>query len=182
MIFFGDLLKQFLKDTQNAQAVQLMGKQNLYEHSVRVPLILRGPGLPAGLQVEAQHYSFDLFATLCTLIGVTAPDSVAGRDLTPALQQPEPIRLLYPTLFGFYDDIQRSVKDSRWKLIRYYRSKRRNAGSERIQLFDLANDPWETDDLAADPAHTPRRDALLAELARWQQTMHDPLAGPISDR
>ena len=45
----------------------LMGKQNCYEHSIRVPLILCGPGIPKGQKSESYVYLMDLFPTLCSL-------------------------------------------------------------------------------------------------------------------
>ena len=157
----------------------LMGKQNLYDHSIRVPLIMRGPSLPSGLKVDVQHYSFDLLPTLCKLTDTPIPDPIEGQDLNHVIQRPESPPQLYPTLFAFYDDIQRSVKDSRWKLIRYYYSERRAAGSQRMQLFDLKNDPWEMHDLIADLTYQTHRDRLLNELTQWQRQIGDPLLNTV---
>ncbi|MCF7838435.1 MAG: sulfatase-like hydrolase/transferase, partial [Candidatus Marinimicrobia bacterium] len=54
----------------------LMGKQNLYDHSVRVPLVFSGPGIPAGRQCPALTYLLDVFPTLCDLSGLATPPSV----------------------------------------------------------------------------------------------------------
>ena len=61
----------------------LLGKQSLYEHSMRSPLIIAGPGIPAGRSTAAFTYLFDLFPTICDLAGVKPPDGLAGRDLRP---------------------------------------------------------------------------------------------------
>ena len=52
-----------------------MGKQSCYEHSVRVPLVFAGPGLPRGVRTEAFAYLLDIFPTLCELTGTPVPAS-----------------------------------------------------------------------------------------------------------
>ena len=150
-----------------------MGKQNLYDHSIRVPLVLRGPGLPAGAEVEALCYSFDLFPTLCALADLEAPVTVEGQDLVPLAKGSGHTR--YETVFALYDDIQRAVSDGEWKLIRYYPSARRRAGSDRTQLFRLRADPWEVENLAASPEHQSELERLHAALAAWRRRVDDPL-------
>ncbi len=153
----------------------LFGKQNLYDPSVRVPLILAGPGLPRGGRVEALTQSYDLFPTLCALTGTQVPPTVEGRDLVPLAHGQRPT--LHQSAWAMYRDVQRMVTDGRWKLIRYYRSERRRSGTECIQLFDLETDPWEMHDQSPDPAQADRVRALADCLARWQAELGDPLAG-----
>lgn len=145
----------------------LLGKQNLYEHSVRVPLILRGPGVPRGRRCGALAYAFDLFATLSELAGVPTPSGIDSRSLVPALAGSSSPR---EVLCSAYMDCQRMVTDGRWKLIAY-----RVAGCERLQLFDLEADPDETHDLACAPSAEARRTIrrLSARLARWQAEAGD---------
>ena len=75
----------------------LMGKQNLYDHSVRVPLIFAGPGIPQGEQRDALVYLLDIFPTLCDLTGTDIPASVEGHSLKPCIDDPsqEPRDTLY---------------------------------------------------------------------------------------
>ena len=68
------------------------------------------------------------------------------------------------------------VSTGDWKLIRYYVSAIDGAGEDRIQLFNLADDPWEMNDLAQDPAHQEHVQAMTAELSAWQKRVGDPLA------
>ena len=80
----------------------LIGKQNLYEHSVRVPLIVSGPGIPAGAKTDAMCYLFDLLPTLGGWAGVPAPAGSQGLDLTAVLRDPAqrgrpPTRVRLPT-------------------------------------------------------------------------------------
>src|SRR5436853_2751265 len=63
----------------------LMGKQNMYEHSVHVPAIVRGPGLPRGYRVAGLAHTYDLYPTLCELMGVPVPATVESRNLLPLL-------------------------------------------------------------------------------------------------
>lgn len=154
----------------------LLGKQNLYEHSIRVPLILSGPGLPRHEQVEAIIYAYDLFPTLCELVGLPIPETVESQSLLPLIRGEKGAGR--NSVYAAYKDVQRMVSDGAWKLIRYYRSASRAAGSERRQLFHLAEDPWERYDLASDPGQRERLQHLAAELAAWQRRVGDPYFSP----
>jgi len=62
----------------------LLGKQNVFEHSMRTPLIIAGPGVPRGKTTRAFTYLFDLFPTICDVLGVpTPPVELAGASLRP---------------------------------------------------------------------------------------------------
>jgi arylsulfatase A-like enzyme len=150
----------------------LMGKQNLYDHSIRVPLLIRGLGLPAGRRVEVPTCHPDLLPTLCDLLDVPAPAtegaSLAGLARAESPAGPREV------VCSVYQDVMRSASDGRWKLIRYYRA--RDVGTNRLQLFDLAADPGETADRSADPAARPHLERLAAALAAWQRSAADPWA------
>ncbi len=133
----------------------LIGKQNLYEHSMRVPLIVAGPGLAADKRSEAMCYLFDVMPTLGKLCGIATPQGSNGRALVDVLKDPaKPGRSF---LMFKYKSVQKALNDGRWKLIRY-------PHVDRTQLFDLQSDPFETKDLSADPAQTERIKAMLAKL------------------
>ena len=70
----------------------LFGKQNMYEHSVRVPMILCGPGIPENQKRDAYVYVLDLFPTLCDLTDIPVPDSVEGSSFVRAIRSDEPAR------------------------------------------------------------------------------------------
>lgn len=146
----------------------LMGKQNNYDHSVRVPLLLCGPGIPKGGRSDALVYLLDLYPTLCDYLGLPVPLSVEGRSFLPALTQPEYRHR--ENLFFAYGNLLRSVKDSRYKLLEY------RGPICRTQLFDLQQDPAEVKDLSQDPAQASRiRDLrlLLEEYHKsWEDTDH----------
>jgi arylsulfatase A-like enzyme len=149
----------------------LMGKQNLYEHN-KPPLLIHGPGIPKG-KSEALVYLFDLFPTLCDLTGTPTPTGLDGQSLLPILKGEK--TKVRDSLFGAYRDCQRMVRDERWKLLKY-----NAAGVRNVQLFDLANDPDEVTNLAADPRHREqviRLEKLLVDAQKWAG---DPLDGDLN--
>lgn len=145
----------------------LLGKQNLYEHSLKAPLIISGPGIPEGQVAEALVYLYDLFPTLCHLLDVQAPEGVEGKSLLPVILGAQ--KEVRNTLFTAYADVQRAVKDHRWKLIRYPKI-------NYTQLFDLKNDPYELNNLAAKPAYAEKTIAMMLLLQEWQTQTGDTLA------
>lgn len=147
----------------------LFGKQNCYEHSVRVPLIFAGPGIPENKRTEAYAYLFDIFPTLCELTGTDIPQSVEGKSLLPAINEDELIR---DDLYFAYCGFQRAVKDRQYKLIEYVFEEKHI----KTQLFDLSNDPWELDNLA-DKAECQEkvaemRNKLIALRDEWGDENH----------
>jgi arylsulfatase A-like enzyme len=120
----------------------LFGKQNCYDHSVRVPLIFAGPGVPENQRSDALVYLLDIFPTLCELTGTEIPDSVEGKSMVKAMHNPElPVR---DELYFAYCDFQRAVRHEQYKLIEYV------VEGKHImtQFFDLESDPMELDNLA----------------------------------
>jgi arylsulfatase A-like enzyme len=143
----------------------LMGKQNLYEHSMGVPLIFAGPGIPQGKAVDAFAYGFDVFPTVCDLAGAPVPEGLDGKSLAPILRgEAESVR---DTIFLGYKGLQRAVRRGRWKLIRYPRV-------NVTQLFDLAADPHETNNIAV--SHPAKAKEMLAHLAAEQKRFRDACA------
>jgi arylsulfatase A-like enzyme len=144
----------------------LMGKQNLYDHSVRVPLIFAGPGIEPGVKRDDLVYLLDIFPTLCELTGTEIPDSVEGRSLLPALCGDQKVGR--DSLYLAYVDTIRGLSDGRHKLIEY--------ACGETQLFDLEADPLEMSNLAQSPEAADRvaamRKQLVAEAAQWEDTHH----------
>lgn len=144
----------------------LMGKQNLYEH-VKPPLVISGPGIPHG-KSDALVYLFDLFPTICELAGATTPEAVEGRSFVPVLANPK--LALRDYVFGAYKDCQRMIRDRRFKLLQYNAS-----GVRNTQLFDLAHDPDEIDNLADDPKFAAERKRLERLMAQARRELDDPV-------
>ena len=135
----------------------LQGKQNLYEHTWRVPFVVKGPGIKPGSRAAGNIYLLDVLATLCDLTGVTPPASNEGLSFKPVLEGKQPT--VRDVLFGVYNGGtkpgMRSVKKGDWKLIKYDVM---NGAVRETQLFNLAENPDEF--LAATPrseSHRPHR-------------------------
>jgi arylsulfatase A-like enzyme len=140
----------------------LLGKQSLYEHSMKPPLIVAGPGVPEGRSSDAFAYLFDLFPTVCDVTGVKPPAGLAGHSLKPLWAGEK--KALRDSVFLPYSGLMRSVRDVRWKLIVYPPINHR-------ELFDLVADPHETKDVAAEH---PKQVARLTELMKtWQKKVGD---------
>lgn len=120
----------------------LMGKQNLYEHTWRVPMIVRGPGISAGSRSSGYVYLSDVFPTMCELAGIEAPESCEGRSFWPVLQgnQPRVRDTLYGVYCGGTKPGMRSVKHDGWKLIEYDVL---DGKVRQTQLFNLQDNPQE---------------------------------------
>lgn len=133
----------------------LQGKQNLYEHTFRVPYIVKGPGIKAGTRAVGNIYHLDGLATLCDLAGIAAPTTSEGISFKPVLEgKKDTIRdVLYGAYSGGDKPGMRCVKAGDWKLIRYESTA---SGVSETQLFNLADNP---DELLAEH-HDPKVIAL----------------------
>ncbi len=155
----------------------------MYDDVVRVPLLLRWPGrLPAGRVVNTQvTAALDLAVTFCAAAGLPVPQTFVGRDLLglaagePSEQEPEsePVFATYHgNQFGLYS--QRMVRTPRWKYVW-------NATAED-ELYDLAADPGEITNLAAEPSHAAPLADLRRTLATWMAATKDPLLNQWTKR
>ena len=144
----------------------LMGKQNMYEHSLRVPLIMSGPRIPSNELTHTQCYLADLCPTICELTETPIPGSVTAKSLLPAIENPS-VEIRNEMYYG-YKHVQRALKNDRFKLIEYHVN-----GERHTQLFDLAKDPKETQDLSAAPAHSETLHSLRAGILQARQDYHD---------
>jgi len=146
----------------------LFGKQSCYDHSLRVPLIFAGPGIPQSTRTDAFAYLFDIFPTLCDLTGIRVPSTVEGASLVQAMCDPSV--KVRDTLYFAYTDKHRAVRDRRFKLVHYVV----NGRHSMTQLFDLQQDPWELSNLAPDRAHADHLAHLRREMARFRDAWDDP--------
>ncbi len=119
----------------------LFGKQSLYEHSIHIPMIISGPGIPKDKKSEALVYTADLYPTLCDLVGVEIPETVVGLSLMPTIDGSSDGPRDY--MYFAYKDLMRSVYFEDYKLIEY-----NVYGNRRTQLFNIKSDPLETLNLA----------------------------------
>jgi choline-sulfatase len=153
-------------------------KSLMYRESTGVPLILRGAGLPQ--RHCATHVNLvDLFPTVLDALGV-APDAadaaLPGRSLLRTLADPEPDRLAFSEYHAIGSPSAAfMVADDRYKYHHYV--------GYAPELFDLADDPEETRDLAASPAHREIRDRLARRLyERIDPAVADRLAKDDQNR
>ncbi len=172
----------------------LQGKQNLYEHTWRVPFVVQGPGIRAGSRADGNIYLLDILATLCDLAGIPAPESNEGRSFRPVLEgKQSAVRdVLYGAYSGGTTPGIRSVRRGEWKLIAYDAL---NGAVREEQLFNLAENPHEfllnhhvesviaatgvtpkrhQVNLAADPRYAAQRRELEALLLSEMRRLHDP--------
>lgn len=123
----------------------LLGKQNLYEHSMRAPLIFSGPGIPRGEASDAFAYLLDIYPTMCELAKLPIPTTVDGHSLVPVMRgQKESVR---DSVVLMYKGFQQAIRNKRYKLIRYQVN-----SVETMQLFDLQEDPLEINNLIDEPS------------------------------
>jgi arylsulfatase A-like enzyme len=125
-----------------------------YEALVRVPLIVRGPGIPAGAVVDDPVGTIDLVPTVLKSCGAPVPAWVQGRQL---LDGPREWALTE-------DDILRGSMAFRTLTTRRHRLTRSMHDADGGELYDLANDPGEVENRWNDPGARRTRDELLALL------------------
>jgi len=154
----------------------LFGKQNVYEHSVGVPLIFHGPGVAAGARFDPLVYGFDIFPTLCQLTGVDPPPNIEGHSLLDVMRgKAQGVRdaafhaYIRPSLKGSRPHVQHAVNDGRWKFIRYDVD-----GQQTRQLFDLQHDPFEMHNRVQDSAAMSDLYRLEKRLTQMQNDLDEP--------
>jgi arylsulfatase A-like enzyme len=153
----------------------LFGKQNVYDHSSRIPLIITGPGIPKSGRSDAMVYGFDVFPSLCELLKIDPPKSIEGKSFAGVINGSD--KQVRDSAFHAYIHrekdktvgAQHAVTDGRWKYIRYD-----VRGKTRIQLFDVSADPDEVHDLSTDATASKELPGLAALLDKWQKDLAEP--------
>ena len=162
----------------------LMGKQNLYEHSWRVPFLVKGPGIKAGRRVAGNIYLMDVLPTFCDLAGIEQPGTIDALSFKSVLfGQKQQIR---DTMYGVYSGGakpgMRAVRKGDWKLIKYDTM---DGTVRETQLFNLKANPHEylaehqkkgkmETNLAANPRYAAKLKEMEAQLQSQMQFFHDP--------
>jgi choline-sulfatase len=144
----------------------LMGKQNLFDHSVRVPLLVSGPGVPQDRRIDGPVYLQDVMPSTLELAGIARPEHVQFRSLMPVIAGDRNGN--YEAIYGAYLELQRMVTAGGFKLILYPQIR-------QVLLFDLKEDPQETKNLAGDAKYQPVVKRLFAELLALQKETGDKL-------
>lgn len=163
------------------------GKGTLYQGGVRVPAVIRGPGIKPGIS-QAVTLSMDWFPTVLELTGQKLIKTLDGQSLVPFLRNPETkwerdVFWHFPCYIGGGSPCS-AVRSGEWKLIEFFET-------ASIELYNLARDPGETNNLAR---QEPKRAAeLLSKLHTWQASTaaprptspnpaYDPSAAPLRGR
>ncbi|MDP6046496.1 MAG: sulfatase-like hydrolase/transferase, partial [Phycisphaerae bacterium] len=144
----------------------LVGKQNLFDHSVRVPLMVTGPGIAAGKSFDIPVYLQDVMPSTLELAGVPKPDHVQFRSLMPIINGKRTSS--YDAIYGGYLGVQRMVTMDGHKLLLYPKCR-------KALLFDLKEDPDEMVDLAGKSESKPIMKRLMAKLLELQGATGDKM-------
>jgi arylsulfatase A-like enzyme len=177
-------------------------KMTLYDPGLKVALLMRLPGvIPAGARVRELTSHVDLLPTLLAQTGIAGTEARPGRALLPPARQPARDAVFAAlTWHGGEYDPMRCIRTERYKYIRNWQPGWpillggpyvERYGAEFIErhfaqprpaeeLYDLAADPWEQRNLAADPATPSVRADLGRRLQEWMESVDDPLLrGPV---
>lgn len=145
----------------------LMGKQSLFDHSTRVPLIVSGPRVPKGEKRSQAVYLQDITATSYELAGIAKPAHVYFNSFWPLISNKQK-KGSYETIYGGYMDLQRSVRTDTHKLIIFPKV-------PIVLLYDLKKDPYELNDLSKVANYQLIKKELLAKLEAQQNVLGDTL-------
>jgi len=140
----------------------LGGKWLLYEESIRIPIIIRGPGITTGIKLDDMVLNIDLAPTILDIAGILIPSEMDGISLYPLLMG-ENIPLRKDFFMEHVDviDVENPIPDSRgvrsdeWKYIRYV-----NEDPEIEELYNIRVDPFESNNLANDVNYIEIKDQL----------------------
>ena len=144
----------------------LLGKQNPYEHSIRMPFMISGPGIAKGTTVDNKIYMQSVYPTTCELAGLKVPESVDYPSILPLVKGEG--KGGEEVIFNAYIETQRLVRTDQYKLVHYPKI-------GRNQLFDMKKDPFETKDLIKDPKLAKVKKKLIATLRSKRMELGDGL-------
>ncbi len=158
------------------------GKGSLYEGGIRVPLLVDGPGVADGAVCDEPVITTDLYPTLLSLADVPADSShdptMDGSSLVPLLQDPtaaldrKALYWHYPHYYPTTSPVS-AIRKGHWKLLEYHED-------DRIELYNLAADPGESEDLS-DKREDKARD-LRRMLHDWRSRVGAPMPRPNPKR
>jgi N-acetylglucosamine-6-sulfatase len=132
-------------------------KMHIYEESIRVPLQMRGPGIPHGVSVGDLSINADLAPTIVDVANASPGLVMDGRSLIPVAQQP-----------GIEQGRQLLIEEPSFEAIRTERYLYAEHGTGERELYDLNEDPFELDSRHNDPAYALVQGQLAARLHQLQ--------------
>lgn len=143
-----------------------IGKQNLYDRSIRVPLIVKGPEIPKATIIDEMVYLQDVMATSLDIASIKKPSHVEFNSLMPLIKKNKKSK--YQEIYGAYINRQRMIRTHDFKLLIY-------PTINKIRLYDIKNDPDELVDLADDPNYKKTIKKLLKKFYKLQKQTGDSL-------
>lgn len=143
----------------------LMGKQNLYEHSIHVPLVMAGPGLPKGKRVTQRALLLDIMPTILDYTDTPIPEGLFGQSLLPVIADEKPGREM---IYLSFTQRIRGLLQGDYKLIEYATD-----FGAHTQLFNIKEDPKEMVNLAENPAFAEKLATMQATLVQQAEVMGD---------
>ncbi len=144
----------------------LLGKQNMFDHSMRVPFMVVGPGVEAEHKVGQRIYLQSVMATALELASGSVPEDVEFESVLPLLKDGQPE--VTGDVYGAYTETQRMMTVGDEKLILYPKT-------GVSLLFDLKNDPDEITDLSSKNGSLARKRKLFQEFLKHQKIVGDKL-------
>ena len=148
----------------------MVDKRTMHEPSIRIPIIARGPGLPAGKIVERQVLTEDIAPSVLDLCGAPPIAKTQGRSWKVLCNQGDPdwrtawlYEYNYEKQFPYTPNI-RGIRTDRFKFVHYPHGDGR-ADRHLPEMYDIVADPDERNNLAVDPAHAATRADLERRLA-----------------
>ncbi len=152
------------------------GKGSAYEGGVRVPCIACWPGTVRPAESATPVFTADWFATFCALAGVKSDGPVDGVNLAPMLRggqlAPRPIYWHYPHYHPGGATPYSAVRDGDWRLVHFYED-------DRVELYNLRDDPEEKTDLAA--TNAVKAKSLRGQLDAWRKDVGAQAPTPNPD-
>ena len=145
----------------------LMGKQNMYDHSMRAPLLVLGPDIPKDKKLDMNVYLQDIMPSTINLAGMENPEYVEFNSLMPYIEGKQK-ESAYDNIYGCYRDLQRMIRNDEYKLIAY-------PEAEKLRLFNVQEDPLEMNDLADQQEQQERIERMFRELEELSVQMGDTL-------
>ena len=149
----------------------------LYDSTLHIPLIVRGPGVPAGVRISQQVRTIDILPTVLDLMGGAGPAECQGRSVTPLFSgKPVPAQssygeTIYPKMNMHWAEL-RAVRTDRWKYIR----------APKPELYDLEHDPAETKNIIGDhPKEFRELNQQLNAVARTSDGKPEKVRSTIMD-
>ena len=145
----------------------LIGKQSMFDHSVRIPMMVMGPGIPKGKLLSQDVYLQDIMATTLDLANVEKPEYVQFNSFMDIIKG-ERQESHYDGIYGAYIDLQRMLRKDGYKLLIYPKI-------DKVLLFDLEKDPNEMNDLASNSEYSDKVKTMFNDLMQLQEKMDDKL-------